>query len=161
MNEKGIIPVQLKWVKDPDGKSALKATVPMNWIFKQSFDARDLEEELAKIERRYLYLVTCLKCLWAGLHANMLKNRRVLLYWEMGDKIVDFVEQNENTPFCTENLTRSLIRDVGISGRTLIRCKRFRLLYPDVTKIDPSKSFDSYIAIFEKGHISDKRRNKK
>lgn len=161
MNEKAMIPVQIKMVKDPKGRETLKATVPMNIMFEKDFDAKWLEEELLKFERRYFYLTLCLKSLIESLRSKTQKNRRVLLYWEFGNKIVNFIEQNKNTPLFMETLTKSLVREVGISDKIIMRCKRFRLLYPDVTKIDPNRSFDSYVATFESGYIPGKRRIRK
>jgi hypothetical protein len=161
VDEKVMIPVQMKWVRDPHGREALKATVPMNIMFKKGFDAKWLDEELIKFERRYFYLTTCLKSLLESLHSKMKKDRRVLLYWEFGNKIVNFIEDNKNTPLFIETLTKSLIRDVGVSDKIIARCRRFRIFYPDVTKIDPNRSFDSYVATFEGGYIPDKRRSRK
>jgi len=162
VDEKVMIPVQMKKVRDPQGREALKATVPMNIVFKKGFDAKWLEEELIKFERRYFYFTTCLKSLLESLHSKMKKDsRKILLYWEFGNKIVNFIEENKNTPLFIETLTKSLIRDVGVSDKIIARCKRFRLLYSDVTKIDPNRSFNSYIATFESGYISDKRRSRK
>lgn len=155
-----MIPVQIKRVKDPHGREVLKATVPMNIMFEKGFDAKWLDEELIKFERRYFYLTTCLKSLLESLRSKM-KDKRILLYWEFGNKIVNFIEENRNIPLFIETLTKSLIRDVRVSDKIIARCKRFRLLYPDVTKIDPNRSFDSYVATFEGGYIPDKRRSRK
>jgi len=156
-----MIPVQIKRVRDPHGREALKATVPMNIMFKKGFNAKWLDEELIKFERRYIYLTTCLKSLLESLHSKTKKDRRILLYWEFGNKIVNFIEENKSTPLFIETLTKSLIRDVEVSDKIIARCKRFRLLYPDVTKVDPNRSFDSYVATFEGGYIPDKRRSRK
>jgi hypothetical protein len=161
MNEKLIIPIQIKRVKDPDGKEALKATVPMNIMFEKSFDATWLEEELKKFERKYFYLITCLKSLIETIRSKMNKNRRIFLYWEFGNKLVNFIEENKNASLFIETLTKSLIRDVSISSKIIERCKRFRLIYPDVTQIDPKRSFDSYVSSFEGGYIPYKRRSEK
>lgn len=160
VNEKVMIPVQIKWVRDPKGTEALKATVPMNLMFEKGFDAKWLEEELVKFERRYFYLITCLKSLLESLRSKRQKDRRVLLYWEFGNKIVNFIEHNENTQLLMENLTKSLMRDVGVSDKILMRCKRFRVHYPDVTQIDPNRSFDSYVATFEGGYIPKSKKRK-
>jgi len=157
---KVMIPVQIKRVKDPNGREALRATVPINITLQKDFDAKWLGEELVKFERRYFYLISCLKCLLEWLRSNTQKDRRVLLYWEFGNKIVDFIEQHKNTTLFVENLTKSLIRDVEVSDKIIMRCKRFRLLYSDVTKIDPNRSFDSYVATFECGYIPMKRRTR-
>lgn len=156
-----MIPVQIKRVRDPHGRGVLKATVPMNIMFEKGFNAKWFDEELIKFERRYFYLTTCLKALLESLRSAAKKDRRVLLYWEFGNKIVNFIEENKNTPLFIETLTKSLMRDVGVSDKIIARCKRFRLLYPDVTKIDPNRSFSSYVATFEGGYIPDKRRSKK
>ncbi len=161
MHKNIIIPVQIKKVRDPNGRETLKATVPINIMFEKDFDAKWLEDELTKFERRYFYLITCLKSLLESLRSKTWKDKRVLLYWEFGNKIVNFIEQNKNTPLFIENFTKLLIRDVGVSNKIIARCKRFRLLYPDVTKIDPNRSFDSYVATFEGGYIPNKRRSRK
>ena len=148
-------------VKDPNGREALKSTVPMNIMFEKDFNAKWLDEELVKFERRYFSLITCLKCIVESLHSKTIKERRVFLYWEFGNKIVNFIEQNKNTPLFMEAITKSLIRDVGISEKIILRCKRFRVLYPSVTQIDQNRSFDSYIATFEGGYIPYKRRSRK
>jgi len=154
------IPVQIRKVKDPDGRETLRAR-PMNLMFEKNFSADWFEEELTRFERRYFYLVTCLKSLSEFIHSKKKENRRVLLYWEFGNKIVEFAEQNKKGPLYIESLTKSLVRDVGVSKKTIARCKRFRLLYPDVAKVNPNRSFNSYIVTFEGGYISTKRRNKK
>ncbi|MEM7821861.1 MAG: hypothetical protein QXX38_03595 [Candidatus Aenigmatarchaeota archaeon] len=160
MKAKVRIPVEMKLVRDPKGKEKLKATVPMNVILDKSFDAKWLEEELLKFERKYLYLITCLRTILYAIRSQKQKEGRVLLYWEVGDKIVSFIENNKNnSTLFTENLTKSLIRDVGISEKIILRCKRFRINYPNVTQIDPARSFVSYVATFEKGYLS--RKNKK
>jgi len=161
MGEKVVIPAQIKRVRDPDGKETLKATVPANVMFERSFDAKWLEEELVKFERRYFYLITCLKSLLESLRSKLLRDRRVLLYWEFGNKIVNFIEQNRISSLSMETLTQSLVRDVGASDKIITRCKRFRQVYPDVSNIDPHRSFDNYVAAFEGGYISDKKRDVK
>ncbi|MCM8808269.1 MAG: hypothetical protein NC926_10105 [Candidatus Omnitrophica bacterium] len=160
MNKKIKVSVQIKLVKDPEGKEKLKATIPINIMFDKEFDAKILEEELIKFERRYFYLIICLKSLLESIHSMKQKDGKVLLYWEIGDKIISFIKNNENTPFFMENITSSLVRDVGISKKFLTRCKRFRVNYPDVTQIDPTKSFWGYVATFEKGYLSKGRYTK-
>lgn len=160
MNEKVMVSVQIKKVRDPHGREALKATVPMNIMFRKGFDAKWLEEELLRFERRYFDLTTCLKSLIESLRSKTRKDRRVLLYWEFGNKIVNFVEQNKNTALFMESLTKLLVRDVGVSDKIIMRCKRFRLLYPDVTKIDPNRPFDSYVTTFEGGYRHKRRSSK-
>jgi len=155
-----IIPVQIKKVKGPKGRDVLKAAVPMNIIFEKDFDAEWLEEEMTRLEKRYLELVKALKRLLRELRSKKQKKGRVLLYWKFGDKIVEFIEQYKNSPLSLESLTKSLVRDVKASDKTIMRCKRFRALYPDVTKIDPNRSFDSYVATFEGGYISKPRRRR-
>lgn len=155
-----MIPVQIKKVKDPNGREVLKATVPMNLIFEKDFDAKWLEEELKKFEKRYFALVKDLKDLLQVIRSQKRKEGRVLLYWKIGDRMLKFIEQSKNNPFFLESFTKSLVRDVGVSDKIIMRCKRFRVLYPDVTKIDPDRSFDSYVATFEGGYISKNRQRK-
>lgn len=155
-----VIPVRMKKVKDPSGREVLKSTVPMNLMFENDFDAKWLEEELIRFEKRYFALVKDLKDLLQVLRSKKQKNKRVLLYWKFGDRIVRFIEQDKNNPLFVESLTKSLVRDVEVSDKIIMRCKRFRLLYSDVTKIDSNRSFDSYVATFEGGYIPKSRRRK-
>ncbi len=60
-----------------------------------------------------------------------------------------------------EGLTKSLVRDVGVSDKMIMRCKRFRLLYPDRKAIDNDRSFDSYVTTFEGGYLSKRRQEKR
>ena len=160
MHNNIMIPVQIKKVRDPDGKETLKATVPMNLMFEKDFDAKWLEEELSKFELNYLTLVNHLKDILKSLRATDQKEGRVLSYWRFGDKIIEFLEQNKNNPLFLENVTKSLMRDSGVSDRIVQRCRRLRLLYPDSTMIDSTRSFDSYVSTFEGGYISKSRQHK-
>ena len=155
-----MIPVQIKKVKDPKGKEELKATVPMNLIFEKNFNAKWFEEELIKSEKRYFALVKDLKHLLQELRSKKQKSGRVLLYWKFGDRIVKFIRQDKNNPLFLESLTKSLVRDVEVSDKIIMRCKRFRVIYPDATKIDPNRSFDSYVATFERGYIPKSRQKR-
>jgi hypothetical protein len=160
MDRNIIIPVQIKKVRDARGKETLKATVPMNLLFEKEFDAKWLEEELARFELSYFNLINELKEILKSLRSVKQKNGRVLLYWKFGDKIIQFLEQNKNGLLVLENATKSLIRDVGVSDKIIMRCKRFRQLYPDSKMIDPTRSFDSYVASFEGWYIPKGRQRK-
>jgi hypothetical protein len=155
-----MIPVQIKKVKDPSGREVLKATVPMNLIFEKDFDAKWLEEELIKFEEKYFALVKSLKHLLHVLRSKKQKKGRILLHWRFGDRIVTFIEQDKNNNLFVESLTKSLVRDVEVSDKIIMRCKRFRILYPDVTKVDSNRSFGSYVATFEGGYIPKNRKRK-
>lgn len=86
---------------------------------------------------------------------------KVLLYWNLGDKIYNFVKSNGEGTLFLESVTKHLVRDVGVSDKMIMRCKRFRTFYPDISKIDKKRSFDSYLATFEGGYISRKRKKQR
>jgi len=151
------IPVEIKPVKDPEGKIKIKATIPVSIVLERNFNSKLLVEELAKIEERYINLTTCIKEILTKLKLQKQKRGRVMLYWELGNKIVNFTEDNEIKNLYVYNLINSLMRDTGISNKTISRCKRFRLKFPDPSEIEPERSFDSYIAIFEKGYRTRKK----
>ncbi len=154
------IAVQIKKVKDSEGKEVLRASVPMRLMFEKDFDAEWLNSELKKFEEKYVELVDNLKAISKDIKSTVAEGR-VLLYWNFGDKVFKFIEQNEAGVLFLENVTRYLVRDVGVSDKMLTRCRKFRLLYPEISKVDPSKSFDSYVSTFEGGYISAKRRQEK
>lgn len=151
------IGVQLRIVKGPEGQEILAATVPMRLIFEDKFDAKWLEEELKKLKGKYRILVDRLIKLLESLKGRTQKGR-VLLYWKFGDEIVRFIHESQNSSLFVDNLTSHLTRDTGASEKMINRCKRFRLLYPNCCSIDPTRSFDSYIATFESSYICAKRR---
>jgi len=86
---------------------------------------------------------------------------RVLLYWNFGDKIYNFVKSNGEGTLFLESVTKHLVRDVRVSDKMIMRCKRFRTFYRDISKIGKKRSFDSYVATFEGGYISRKRKKQR
>lgn len=151
------VAVQIKRVKNPDGSENLKATVPMRIMFEKTFSGKWLEEELEKFEKRYFSLVESLKGILKLIRSKTQKDK-VLLYWNFGDKIYNFVKSNGKGTLLLESVTKHLVRDVGVSDKTIMRCKRFRAFYPDISKVDKKRSFDSYVRTFEGGYISRKRK---
>jgi len=154
------IAVQIKKIKNPDGKEILKATVPMHLMFERDFDAGWLKGQLKRFEEEYTKLVANLQDI-----SNQIKSTggkgKVFLYWKFGDETLKLIKLSENGALFLENMTRYLVRDVGVSDKMLTRCKKFRLRYPDISKVDSNRSFDSYVATFEGGYISAKRREEK
>ena len=150
------IAVQIKKVKNSDGSENLKVTVPMNVIFEKTFDGKWLEEELGRFEKKYFSLVESLRNILKLIRSKEKKNK-VLLYWNFGDKIYNFVKDNGEETLFLESVTKHLVRDIGVSDKMIMRCKRFRTFYPNISKIDKKRSFDSYVATFEGGYISRKR----
>jgi len=159
MYEEIRIPVEIKLVKSPDGKTKLKATIPASIMFDKSFNAELLEKELITIERQYFYLITCLKSILNYIRSEKREKGKVLLYWEIGNKILNFMESC-NKPLFIDSISKSLIRDVGLSKPLISRCRKFRIKYPNLTEIDTEKKFTDYVKIFEKGYCSKNRRYK-
>ncbi len=151
------IAVQVQKKEDSEGNETFKASVPMRLVFEKDFDAEWLNTELKKFEKGYTGLATNLKNILKQIKSTRGKGK-VLLYWKLGDEIVDFIEYNEKGALFLENMMRHLSRDAGISISTLTRCKKFRVSYPDMSTIDPDKSFNSYVSLFESGYISVKRK---
>jgi len=154
------IAVQVKKAQNSEGRGTFKASVPMRLMFEKDFDADWLKTELKKFEEEYINLVINLENISKQIKSTRGKGK-VLLYWKFGDEASKFIEQNENEVLFLENVTKYLIRDVGVSDKMIARCKKFRLLYPDILKIDPNRSFDSYVSTFEGGYISAKRRQER
>jgi len=154
------IAVQIKLVKDPNGNESLKATVPLHLMFDNNFDAVWLNKGLKKFENKYFKLVDSLKSILKLIKARERKGK-VLLYWMFGDEIYEFTECSSGDALFLENLTAHLKRDVGTSEKMTSRCRKFRWRYPDVSEIDLSKSFNSYVETFERGYVSAKRRRKR
>jgi len=154
------IGIQVKKTEDSKGEEVFKASAPMRLMFEKDFDAEWLNNELKKSEEEYVKLVVNLKNLSKQIKSAQGKGK-VFLYWKFGDEAFRFIERNENGVLFLENVTRHLVRDVGVSDKMLTRCRKFRLLYPDISKVDPNRSFDSYVSTFEGGYISTKRRQER
>jgi len=153
------IAVQVKKISNSQNEEILKASVPMRLMFESDFDLEWLNSELKKFEERYVGLVDNLKNLAKEIKSIQAKGR-VLMYWKFGDETSKFIEQNGKGILFLENATRHLVRDVGVSDKMLTRCRKFRLLYPDISRIDSNRSFDSYVSTFEGGYISSSRKKK-
>jgi len=154
------IAVQVKKAQNSEGRETLKASVPMRLMFEKDFDTEWLKTELKKFEEEYIKLVTNLKNISKQVKSTQGKGK-VLLYWKFGDETFKFIEQNAKEALFLENATKYLMRDVGVSDKMIVRCKKFRLRYPDILKIDPNRSFDSYVSTFEGGYISVKRKQER
>lgn len=154
------VAVQIKKGKNLNGSENLRATVPMRIMFKKNFNGKWLEKELGKFEKRYFSLVKSLRDILRLIRSGPRKDK-VLLYWNFGDEIYNFVKSNGEETLLLENVTKHLVRDVGVSDKMITRCRRFRTFYPDISKIDKKRSFDSYVATFEGGYISKKRRRER
>ena len=151
------IAVQIKKTQDSQGHEILKATVPMRLMFESDFNAEWVKSESKKSEDKYTNVVNNLKNISKQIKLTR-SDDRVLLYWKFGDKTLEFLEQNKKGVLFFDNIMKLLVRDVGVSDKMFARCKKFRSLYPDITKIDTKKSFDSYVSTFEGGYISSKRK---
>lgn len=154
------IAIQVKKARNSQGEEILKASVPMRLMFEKDFDAEWLNGQLKKFEEKYIKLVADLKNIAEQVKATRGEGK-VLLYWKFGNETVKFIRQNEKGVLFLENVTRHLVRDVGVSDKMLTRCGKFRLLYPDISKVEPNRSFDSYVSTFEGGYISAKRRQER
>lgn len=159
MSEKLKIYVQIKKIKQHNGKEFYKATVPLNLIFEKEFNAKSLEKEISILEKDYSRLITNLKALLAKIQNKSNKDGRILLYWKFGDEIINFINHVNKKSFHIEKLTDILMHDVGASIKFITRCERFKLLYPDIKMIDPKRSFWSYIVEFESGYLSHKNKD--
>ncbi len=135
------IAVQVKKAQNSEGRGTFKASVPMRLMFEKDFDADWLKTELKKFEEEYINLVINLENISKQIKSTRGKGK-VLLYWKFGDEASKFIEQNEKGVLFLENITRHLVRDVGVSDKMLTRCRKFRLLYTEISKIDQNKSFD-------------------
>lgn len=151
------IAVEIKKVRDPQGDELLIATVPIRTIFEKNFDGKWLNDELKKFEADYFRLVNHLSGIVKAIRSKEQRNR-VLLYWEFGNELHKYTEDKKSEVLFLNNMIKHLSRDLGVSEKFISRCKKFRVLYPDVSRICLDRSFNSYVVAFEGGYISTKRR---
>jgi len=144
-------------IRSPDGKETVRATIPVASIFEEELTNGDIEALLNSLERDYWDLVSDLREVVASLRDRNGNQLRVLLYWELGDRILEYERKYEDSMFFLDGMVKHLTRDLAISKNMVNRCRRFRRLYPDKDKIDPNTPFDQYVAGFEGGYISGAR----
>jgi len=148
-------------IDSPQGTETFRATVPLASIFEKEMVAHDMKASLQALERDYTTLVADLLDVVSALRSRSASEPRVLLYWRFGDRIEQYEKKYENSIFFLDGMTKHLARDVGVSDKTINRCRRFRKLYPDKDNIDSDLSFDRYVSSFEGGYISSKRKRKR
>ncbi|MEM4328249.1 MAG: hypothetical protein QXI50_01160 [Candidatus Caldarchaeum sp.] len=142
----------MKKIRKPNGEEAFTSSVPMNVVFDKSFDADTLQRELKLLEREYADLIDSLKKIIQQINSKSTSNK-VLLYWKLGDKIYSYERVNVKRDLTLESVTEHLARDLGVSKNVIRRCRRFRILYPEISMIDPHRSWTSYLKTFEKGYM--------
>lgn len=154
------IGIEIKRIRDSKGKEILKAAVPMGIVFEKEFDASFVETETEKFEQRYTSLVEKLKFLLQRIKDKSIRNR-VLIYWEFGHLIDRFIDANNDGIFMLGTMVKHLTRDTGASDKLITRTRRFYRMYPSKDRIDPNRSFDSYVATFEGGYISKHKKSER
>ncbi len=133
------VAVKIQRITDADGRETLKATLPVGVLFEKSFDPPQLEAERVALERKYVSLIETLKAKRAEM-----KTGNVLRYWEFGDAIARF-EQDENSALLfVEKLNEHLSRDVGLSIARLWACKTLRGRISDPSRVDPAQNITNY-----------------
>lgn len=150
------IGVRIKKTITRDGEEKFTATVPMKILFDKSFDTDTLQRKLKLLEREYSNLIYSLRRVVKQIKSKGVANK-VLLYWEVGDKIYSYEKINDRRGLVIEGLVKHLARDLGISKNLVRRCRRWRSLYPEMSMIDPRRSWTSYLKDFEKGYASRRR----
>ncbi len=160
MNKNFSIAVKIKRISDSKAKQKYVATYPMKAIFKQNYNQEEFSDLLKQYESDYEKLVSDITLYFKKIHSKSKRVGKVVLYWSIGDKIVNFLDKYKDSVIFPDSLTKTLSRDAGVSDKIILRCRRFRLLYKDVSKIDKRRSFNSYVGEFEKGYLSRQRKGK-
>jgi len=146
-----MISVRIKRIEQPNGKEIFRASVPARILFDKSFDGNTLQDELKKIEVEYFRLITSLKPIIDKIRVKKIPEK-VLLYWDLGDKVYRYEKLNKRRKFTLESPTKHLVRDLGISENLVRRCRLFRTIYPSRSMIDPRRPWTSYLKTLEKGY---------
>ena len=141
-------------IRSPDGKETVKATIPVASIFQEEVTNDDVEALLESLEKDYWDLIDDLRGILASVTNQNGVQPRVFLYWELGDRILQYERKYGDGMFFLDGMVKHLTRDLGISKNMINRCRRFRRVYHDKDKIDPNTPFDQYVASFEGGYIS-------
>ncbi|OIN96508.1 hypothetical protein AUJ66_06000 [Candidatus Desantisbacteria bacterium CG1_02_38_46] len=69
---------------------------------------------------------------------------RILLYWDVANKIWEYLEMSEKNGFFLNNYYKHFIRDLKISKETTKRLLRLRKTVKERTNLDVTKSWAYY-----------------
>jgi len=103
----------------------------------------DLVEKAGYLER--LYKDTIMFCR-AGLEKikKAPSEKRILMYWDVANKIWEYLEISEKKGFFFNNYYKHFIRDLHVSRTTIKRLLRLRKTVEDKSNLDPTKSWVYY-----------------
>jgi hypothetical protein len=155
------VAVKIERTHDSKGKIVLKAVYPMQIIFDKDYNHDEFNEKIKNYENDYITLINELLKYLKQIHSKKNIPNKVILYWKIGDRIINFINKYKDGVIVPDSLTKTLSRDLNISDDIIQRCKKFRTLYPDISKINKKRSFSSYVAEFAKGYLSRKKKGEK
>lgn len=133
------VAVKIQPARDASGGERFNATLPMGVLFEKSLDRGAIEQERAALQEKYGELVRSLRSKRVAMKAGNLAS-----YWEFGDILWQFEQEQLNTMLFVEQLIAHLVRDVSFSETMILLCRRFRDKIPDSSQIDTRQTFTNY-----------------
>ncbi len=135
-----MIPIEIRRVKDPDGKIRVSAMTPLS----NAFLKKELYKELKLLESRYCSLVKVCKKHVKKIKSSTHPYGAAVLRWKLGDAIQSFINKCMKKGFAVTNVVSSISQDLGFSQTEVRYWIRFRKICPRRTMIKRSISWSSY-----------------
>ena len=129
--------------KEENGKPVYMARFQVSDLPRAEQFNLDLAERAGYLER--LYKDTIMFCR-AGLEKikKAPSEKRILMYWDVANKIWEYLEISEKKGFFFNNYYKHFIRDLHVSRTTIKRLLRLRKTVEDKSNLDPTKSWVYY-----------------
>lgn len=135
--------------KYQDNKTVYVARIQVNDLLKEVKESdADLSQKVEHLER--LYRNTIIFCRGGlGKIKKVSSGERILLYWDVANRIWQYLEVSESNGFFLNNYYKHFIRDLNVSRETVKRLLRLRKSVKAKSNLDTTKSWVYYTLEFQ------------
>ena len=135
-----IIPLEIKKITDPAGKTDFRAVVYIEDAVKRP----NTNVLLKDIEEEYTELVQKSKKLLKEIQRTKANRANASLHWSFGDLVIRFLQRLREKGYFLANIGPTLSRDIGLSKRYIGYHIQLREDYLDVKSISDEISWSRY-----------------
>ena len=135
-----IIPLEIKKITDPAGKTDFRAVVYIEDAVKRPNTSAQLKE----IEEEYVELVQKSKKLLKEIQQTKANRANAKLHWSLGDLIINFFHRLGEKGYFLANIGPTLSRDIGLSKRYIGYHVQLREDYPNIKSITDEIGWSRY-----------------
>jgi len=130
-------------LKQENGKIVYMVRIQVADLLKAKESNIDLAQKTEYLERLYKdTIIFCRKGLEKVKKAS--NKERILIYWDIANKIWEYLEISEKNGFFLNNHYKHFIRDLNVSRETVKRLLRLRKTVNEKSNLDTTKSWVYY-----------------